>query len=226
MRGERLENARLGWHGIDGDRRYAFRRTTDTSGFPWLTATKLGELILFSPQRRGDPVKEDLPTHVRTPEGEEFPILSQELATDVARRHGSPVEMIYLRNGVFDDASISVITSATVSEIGKLASVASDVRRFRPNVQIASQRSVPFEEDEWIGGVLSFGDNGEGGAISITVRDERCAMINLDPNSAERSPEILKAVVQKRDNKAGVYCTVIRCGRLAVGQPVFFDQNA
>ena len=53
MRGEPLEVADLGWHGLDGDRRLAFRRADDRGGFPWLTAGKLPELILFSPERRG-----------------------------------------------------------------------------------------------------------------------------------------------------------------------------
>ena len=41
MGGEALEEAELGWHGLDGDRRLAFRRIDDRRGFPWLTATKL-----------------------------------------------------------------------------------------------------------------------------------------------------------------------------------------
>ena len=49
MRGEPLEVADLGWHGLDGDRRLAFRRAGDRGGFPWLTASKLPELILFAP---------------------------------------------------------------------------------------------------------------------------------------------------------------------------------
>ena len=54
MAGERLEAAELGWHGLEGDRRLAFRRLADRSGFPWLTAGKLPELLLFAPQRRED----------------------------------------------------------------------------------------------------------------------------------------------------------------------------
>jgi uncharacterized protein YcbX len=224
MRGERLDAAQLGWHGIEGDRRYALRRTTDGSGFPWLTGTKLPELLLFTPVKEptGDG---QAPTHVRTPDGAEFPLFSEELATDIARRHGSPVEMLFLRHGIFDDAPISLITSATVDEIGRLGALTTDVRRFRPNIQIASTRGAPFEEDSWIGGIVSFGENGEGGAVSIMMHDERCAMVNVDPDSGSRSPAVLKTIVQKRDNKAGVYCTVIRCGRLAVGQPVFFDHK-
>ena len=37
MRGEPLEVANLGWHGLEGDRRLAFRRINNRSGFPWLT---------------------------------------------------------------------------------------------------------------------------------------------------------------------------------------------
>ena len=91
MSGERLEVADLGWHGLDGDRRLAFRRADDRGGFPWLTASKLPELILFTPQRREPAVSGKLPTHVRTPEGEELPVFGEELAAEVSRRmvHGS-----------------------------------------------------------------------------------------------------------------------------------------
>ena len=226
MSGERLEVADLGWHGLDGDRRLAFRRADDRGGFPWLTATRLPELILFAPQRRGPAVTGNLPTHVRTPEGEELAIFGHDLATEVGRRHGSPVEMVHLNRGIFDEASISVITSTTVGEVGRLAAQRPDVRRFRPNILIASARSVPFEEDEWVGGVLSFGETREAAAIFVTNRDERCSMVNFDPDSARPAPEVLKAIVRVRDNKAGVYGTVTRRGRLAVGQPVFFESAA
>jgi uncharacterized protein len=222
MRGEPLVAADVGWHGLDGDRRLAFRRADDRGGFPWLTASKLPELILFAPQRRAPIMDGQLPTHVRTPEGAELAVFGHELAADVSRRHGSPVEMMHLSRGIFDEASISVITSATVDEIGRLAAQPSDVRRFRPNVLISSVRAVPFEEDDWVEGVLSFGET-EGPAVGITNRDERCSMVNFDPDSARPAPEVLKAIVRVRDNKAGVYGTVTRRGRLAVGQPVFFE---
>lgn len=226
MCGEPLEVADLGWHGIDGDRRLAFRRTEDRGGFPWLSASRLPELLLFAPLRRGPAVAGDLPTHVRTPEGEELPLFSPELAAEVGRRHGSPVEMVHLNRGIFDEASISVITSTTVGEIGRLAAQSPDVRRFRPNILIASSRSVPFEEDEWVGGILSFGQGDEATAIFVTNRDERCSMVNFDPESARPAAEVLKAIVRERDNKAGVYGTVTRRGRLTVGQPIFFEPAA
>jgi uncharacterized protein YcbX len=226
MSGELLDVADLGWHGLDGDRRLAFRRADDRGGFPWLTATKLPELILFAPLRRGPVVGGNLPTHVRTPEGAELAVFGQELATEVGRRYGLPVEMMHLNRGIFDEASVSMIASATVGEIGRLAAQSPDVRRFRPNILINSLRSLPFEEDEWVGGLLSFGQSNEATTIAITNRDERCAMVNFDPDSARPSPEVLKAVVRVRNNKAGVYGTVVRRGRLAVGQPIFFEAAA
>src|SRR5271155_5569273 len=86
MRGERFEAASLGWHGLDGDRRLAFRRVDDRGGFPWLTASKLPELLLFTPHRHEDGAQAELPTHVRTPDGEEMAVFGEDLAAEVERR--------------------------------------------------------------------------------------------------------------------------------------------
>ncbi len=226
MSGEPLEAAELGWHGLEGDRRLAFRRLDDRGGFPWLTASKLPELILFAPRRREPAVEGGLPTHVRTPEGAQLEIFGQELAEEVSRRHGAPVQVMHLNRGIFDEASVSVIASATVGEIGRLAAQRADVRRFRPNILMSTLRDLPFEEDEWVGGVLSFGEGPEAAAIAVTNRDERCSMVNFDPDSARPTPEVLKAIVRVRENRVGVYGAVTRRGRLAVGQPVLFEPAA
>jgi uncharacterized protein YcbX len=222
MGGEPLEVANLGWHGLDGDRRLAFRRIDNRSEFPWLSASQLPDLLLFTPQRREDGAQGDLPTHILTPDGKELPVFGEDLATEVARRYGAPVQMMQLKHGIFDEASISVIASDTIREIGRLARRSLDVRRFRPNVVVRLLRSVPFQEDEWVGGVLSFGEGDDDPAIAVTMRDVRCSMVNLDPDSASPAPEVLKAVVRTHQNTAGVYGTVTRIGRLAVGQTIFF----
>jgi uncharacterized protein YcbX len=225
MRGEQLEAAKLGWHGLDGDRRLAFRRIDDRGGFPWLTASKFPDLLLFAPHRREDGAPGDLPTHVRTPEGEEMPVFGLDLAKEVGRRYGAPVQMMQLNHGIFDEASVSVIAFDTVHEIGRLAGRSPDVRRFRPNVVVRLLRSVPFEEDAWLGSVLSFGEGDDAPAITVTMCDVRCSMVNLDPDSASPAPEVLKAVVLANQNKAGIYGTVIRIGRLAVGQRIILHAS-
>jgi uncharacterized protein YcbX len=220
MGGERLEAATLGWHGIEGDRRLALRRLDDRSGFPWLSASTLPDLVRFAPQRRGSDAQGELPTHVRTPEGAELPVFGEDLAKEIGRRYGAPVQMMQLRHGIFDEASISVIALDTVGEIGRLAGQRPEVRRFRPNVVARLLRPGPFQEDEWVGGVLSFGEGDDAPAVTVTMRDVRCSMVNLDPDSASSAPEVLKAVVRANQNNAGIYGTVTRIGRLEVGQAI------
>src|SRR5271169_432083 len=130
--------------------------------------------------------------------------------------------MMQLRHGIFDEANISVIASDTVREIARLAGRSLDVRRFRPNILVRLLRPVPFQEDEWVGGVLSFGEGDDAPAITVTMRDQRCSMLNLDPDSASPAPEVLKAVVREHQNTAGIYGAVTGTGRLAVGQTIFF----
>jgi uncharacterized protein YcbX len=222
MAGERLEAADLGWHGFEGDRRLAFRRMDDRSSFPWLSASKLPELLLFAPHRDNGAQRE-LPTHIRTPDGAVLPALGEDLAREVARRYGAPVEMMQLKHGIFDEAGLSVIALDTVREISRLAGLGPDVRRFRPNVLVRALRPEPFQEDEWVGGVLSFGEGDEAPAVAITMRDVRCSMLNLDPDTARPAPEMLKAVVRANQNNAGVYGAVTRTGRVAMGQKVFLS---
>jgi len=87
-------------------------------------------------------------------------------------------------------------------------------------------RSVPFQEDEWLGGVLSFGEGDDAAAVTVTMRDERRSMVNLDPDSASSAPEVMKAVVRANQNNAGIYGAVARIGRLTVGQTTFLRAAA
>jgi len=214
MQGEALDAATLGWHGVDGDRHLALRRVDARGGNPWLSAERLPELVSFGPLRRNGSA-DGLPTHVRTPQGGEWPVFGEALAAEVGRRHGAPVEMMRLHHGIFDEASI-----ATVRETSRLAETRPDVRRFRPNLLVRSTRDVPLEEDEWVGGVLAFGDSDEAPAVAVTMRDPRCGMVNIDPDGGSPAPDVLKACVRADGNHAGIYCTVTRTGRLGVGQTV------
>lgn len=219
MAGESLETADLGWHGLDGDRRLALRRIEDRGGFPWLTASKLAELLLFTPHGSDA----GLPTHVRTPDGADTPIFGEALAAEIERRHGAPVQMMHMKHGIFDDGSVSVIAVDTVGEICRLAGHETDARRFRPNILVRLSQPGAFLEDAWVGRMLSFGEADEAPAIAVTMRDARCSMVNLDPDSAQSSPDMLKAAVRANGNNAGVYGTVTRTGRLAVGQTILLS---
>src|SRR5258707_10878026 len=109
MAGELLDVARLSWHGIEGDRRLVFRGLADKSGFPWLTASKLPQLLLYKPLGLDSNTAEPMPTHVRTPDGKDYELRSDELREEVSSRYGSGVELMNLKHGIFDESPISVI---------------------------------------------------------------------------------------------------------------------
>ncbi len=235
MAGELLDVARLGWHGIEGDRRLAFRRLDDKSELPWLTASKLPQLLLYKPVRLDSNANikngELLPTHVRTPDGKEYELRSDELREEVSSRYGSDVELMNLKSGIFDEASVSVISLGTVHSVARESGRGvdrCDLRRFRPNVVIETNSAEPFEENRWVGRTLMFGEGNSGAApiaangavIGVTMKDERCVMVNLDPDTAARDSEVMKTVVRMNENTAGVYGTVVRAGELRVGQVV------
>ena len=220
MAGVPASSAFVGWHGLQGDRRFAFRRLNDNSGFPWLSASRLPELLLYQPLGLDENAEEPTPTHVRTPDGIELSLASNELQTRVSEKFGRPVELMKLKHGIFDDAQISVINLATISAIGHEAGQDLDTRRFRANVVIATDSAEPFQEDGWIGGRLLFGSNEAGPIVNLTTRDLRCVMINLDPNTAQQDPRIMKAAVRLNENNAGAYGTVTRTGQISVGDSV------
>jgi len=222
MAGVATDSAFLGWHGLQGDRRFAFRRLEDKSGFPWLSASRLPELLLYQPFGLDEHAEEPTPTHVRTPEGIELAIGSAELQNIVAERFGSAVELMKFKHGIFDDATVSVINLATMAAIGREAGQDLDTRRFRANIVIASESTEPFLEDGWIGGRLVFGSEETGPIVSLTMRDLRCVMINLDPETAQQDPRIMKAAVRLNGNNAGAYGSVARAGQLHLGQSVSF----
>ena len=221
MAGRSLESAGLGWYGLAGDRRLAFRRIDDRGGFPVLSASRYPELLLYRPHGLDESTGEPLPTHVRTPDGRDLELAGEELAAAISERSGIRVELLRLRHGIFDEGAISVITTTTIAGIGHEAGLELDRRRFRANVVVETIDSPPFGEDAWVGRTMRFGDTKEGPALGITLPDERCMMINLSPDSAEQDARVMKTVVRLNGNTAGVYATPVACGRIALGDRVW-----
>jgi len=220
MAGTATQSTFLGWHGLEGDRRFAFRRMEDDGGFPWLSASRLPQLLLYQPIGIDESTGEPLPTHVRTPDGSDVELRSAQLRTEIGERLGSGVELMKLKHGIFDEATISVISLATIAGIGREVGLDLDRRRFRANIVLETEDSHPFLEDDWVGHALTFGDADAGPAVSVTMCDLRCVMINLDPETAEQDTRIMKTAVRLNKNNAGVYATVLRTGTIRVGDSV------
>lgn len=218
MAGEPLSSAQLGWHGLDGDRRLAFLRSGVKSGAPWLTASKLPSLITYVPLRDAE---DALPSRVRTPNGEELELHGEALRAEITSAHGAPVELMQLNNGIFDDAPLSIITTSAIAAVTGAAGVDIDVRRFRPNLLIETLGDAPFPEDAWIGRTLRIGEGADAPAVAVCLRDVRCVMINLDPDTAAHDPRLLKASVRLNETCAGVYASIIKTGLVRVGDALY-----
>jgi hypothetical protein len=138
----------------------------------------------------------------------------------LAERFGSGLELMNLKHGIFDEAAVSVISLTTIAGIGREAGMDLDRRRFRANVFLDTENGEPFHEDAWVGRTLVFGDGDSAPAVAITLRDERCMMVNLDPDTAIQDPRVMKSIVRLNGNNAGVYATVVRTGTIHAGDRV------
>jgi uncharacterized protein YcbX len=218
MAAQAMSSATVDRYGIAGDRRFALRQRGDESGFPWLSASKLPALIRYEVACAADdaPIRDAM--HVRAPSGDVISCTGDALSRHFADAHGVDVELTHLRQGMFDLAGLGIITTQTLASLGAMLSLPMDARRFRPNVviDVGSDRD-PFPEDAWVGSSLAFGDPESGARALVTELDERCAMINLDPDTGLSTPTILRTVVRERDNYAGVYAAPMRGGAIAIG---------
>ncbi len=222
MAGESLKSAVLGWHGIEGDRRFAFLRVGQAGGFPWLTAGRLPALLCYQPDCAEG--ADGLPTHVRTPGNETLELRSEELRGELTALCGTEVQLMQLNQGMFDEAPLSLISTTVIRKIESAAGCDLDVRRFRPNILVDLPSDAPATEDEWVGRIIVFGQHANAPAMSVTMRDVRCSMINLDPETGESFHPILKAVAGGMKNCAGIYGTAFRNGLISVGDRIFLTE--
>ena len=216
MGAEALEEVEVSWHGLAGDRRWAFVRDgLVRSGFPWLTIRERPDMGHYRP-RFVEPDRPDgSPVMVRTPSGHDFDVVDPALAGELG--HGARV--IKQHQGVFDAMPLSLITAQTVAGLGALVDADLDVHRFRPNLLVEGTDDSAFPEDAWVGAVLRIG----GMRMRVDQRDERCVMVNIDPVSAQRDPAILRAIARERQACLGVYGSTVQPGRVAVGDPVAIE---
>jgi uncharacterized protein len=220
MAGEALDDVEVSWHGLAGDRRWAFIRPgLERSDFPWLTIRERPDMAHYRPAFAQPDRPDASRTRVRTPGGEELDVTDPKLAAEL----GDGVRLIKQNRGVFDVMPLSLITTQTIARLERLVggTPGLEPRRFRPNVVVEAADPEPFQEDGWVGATLTIGQM----QMRVDQRDERCVMINIDPETTERDPRILRTVAQERQACLGVYGSTVRPGRIAVGDVVTVDET-
>lgn len=216
MAGERLEAAHVSWHGIDGDRRAAFVRGDNRTGFPWLTARQVPALLQYRPRYTDPAGVLASPVRVQTPDGRDLPLDAPELQAELAQAYGRDVSLIRIKRGIYDTFNVSIVSAATLAALAASLDLPPDGRRWRQNVIIETAHGRAFAEEAWVGQVLAIGPV----RLRLNQRIPRCQMVNLDPDTAVRDPRVLKLVAQKRDECVGVGCTPETTGIIRVGDTI------
>jgi hypothetical protein len=219
MEGEALASIPLTLQGFEEDRRYAFVQAASRSAFPWLTARELPEMLNYrtSVDRPGSP---DVAVTVTTPNGERWPVESDELRKALEARSGKALFLLRDYRGSFDVAPVSLISMQTVARIAEESGTKENPWRFRPNLLVDLANGEAFDELKWVGKTLRIGDKAR---IAVTEVDERCVMITLDPATGESTPSILKCVAQQHNKCAGVYATVLTPGEVRSGDTITLE---
>jgi uncharacterized protein YcbX len=212
MAAEELDGAEVSWHGLAGDRRWAFIRDGQVrSGFPWLTIRERPELAHYRPFFTERMRPNASPTLVRTPSGAELDVADPALAAEL----GPGVRVIKQDRGVFDTMPLSLLTTQTLAALARLVGAGLAPGRFRPNF-LVDATGGDFPEDAWVGRILRVG----GLRMRVDQRDKRCVMVTIDPVTLRRDPAILRAIARERDTRLGVYGSTVAPGPVAVGDPV------
>ena len=238
MRGEELDEAFAGFSGVYGDRLFAFSSSASPKGFPFFTTREQNEMLRYRPRFRhaenaarpinqaeaeksgATPVyarADDLMVSVETPTGETLAIDDSALIEALRQGIDGKHELTLLRSerALTDCRPLSIFGIQSARKLGEETGIAIDKRRFRANVYL--DLAEDFAEDKFVGHSIRIGPKV---IVSILERDPRCVMITLDPDTAEKSPAILKAVAQAHSGMAGVYGAVLVEGMMHKGDTV------
>jgi uncharacterized protein YcbX len=217
FRGEDLDTAIVETHGLQGDRVFAFAEPGNPSNFPWVSARRIPEMILFTPR-----IKDvaSLDVEVRDPEGRIHSMNDPSYRLELEKRWQRPLELRRSQDGHPDAQPLSFLTMQSVRALAEEGGLDSELDpvRFRPNLIVDwSGSSAPYPEDDLVGRELSVGDEV---VIKIEKRDKRCVIVNLEPATAQANPQVLMAVGKVRKGYLGVYASVVRSGSARVGDPI------
>ncbi len=242
MRGEEMDELFVGYAGVYGDRLFAFESSANPRGFPFFTGRDQRQMLRYRPRWRhpakaARPVNQseaetlspminpitasgaELMIDVEAPDGRIFAIDDPALLDTLRAGLDAKPELTLVRSdkAMTDCRPLSIFAGQTAKKLGAETGLTVDQRRFRANVYLDLNSGEGFAEDRFVGGNLRIGSKV---IVTVLARDGRCMMVTLDPDTAEKSPAVLKAVAQSHEGKAGVYAAVLMEGMIRKGDPI------
>ena len=219
--GERLEQAEVGEHGVEGDRQWALFDVASGYG---LTARRVPELLMASARCAGDGVEVLLPDGTATADDAALsawlgrPVaLRPASATDGRPRYESPDDDEAAAEGPVPgwypwrgaagafhddpDARVSLVSTGTLGGW--------DARRFRANVVLDGEG-----EDELVGRRVRLG----AAELRLTAPIPRCVMVTRPQTGGlPRDTAVLKSIHRERDGVLAVGALVDLAGPVVAG---------
>jgi len=195
MAGERLERARIGPLGIEGD------RVVHVEGEDGHVLTSRSHPRFLG--HRGTLGADGEPLV----DGRSWK--SPEVDADVEAIGGR-----YARLVRYDGPERFDVLPLLVATDGAIAAFGHDGRRLRPNIVIGGVSGLA--EREWPGACLRVGK------VLIGVQDlrDRCIMTSFDPDTLVQDKQITLDIYRRFEGKLALNCFVIQGGELAVGDEV------
>jgi len=221
MKGVTVEQAKIGWQGFAGDRRFAYLRVGIKTGLPWLSVRNFPKLILYTARFSDLENIDRSPIIVTNPDNKEYMLHDTELTNEISRLSNTSIELVQLWRGTYDSMPISLISLTSIRYFEEALNRRLELERFRPNIVIDYYGEKKFPEEKLTGKTLVIGDSNNPARIKLYRKDPRCMVVNLDPETAQQDPRILKEIVKQRKNFLGAYGNTDRPGLINIGDKIY-----
>jgi uncharacterized protein len=124
------------------------------------------------------------------------------------------------KNTFFDIDMVHIITTSTINYLRKLAPESRiEARRFRPNIIIEVPDTEAFIENDWVGKILTIGSV----QLKISQETKRCVMTTLAQGDLPKDSNVLRSIVANNVGSFGVYASVVKPGRVSIGDKIRID---
>ncbi len=226
MRGESVQETTIEAYGIYGDRSHAYLDNTRPGKF--VTATQFPAMIGYGAKFIGEESQDVYPAvEVKTPEGKVYRWNDAALLQEIEEKAKREIETIqykpdYVPMGAIEEEHILLVTEPSLCKLAFIWGEEIDHRRFRANLVLSLYEDTPFAEETWFGKQMKIGE----AELQIQRHCERCSIININPATYSLDHTLLKTVARKRNSHFGVYASVIKPGKIKVGDKVILFKNA
>ncbi len=209
--GQPLERVLVETRGVQGDRLWSVRDADGKLGSGKSTRRfrKMDGLLALAAHYDGEtPV-------IEFPDGRRLRGDDPAVHDALSRHVGRPVTLAREdRVSHFDDGPVHLVTTSSLSLVGRAHGHDVDLRRLRPNLLLDTGTEAGFVEETWVGRRITIGEDLQ---LEIRAPMPRCVMVNLPQTGLPPEPGLLATLTGLNRAQVGVVADVLAPGAVAVG---------